>query len=675
MGDAAEFNFKPIIETLRDFIASAPVDAPFNICVSGNWGTGKTTVLSNLEAALEPNEDEDDAAGATKYVTIWFDPWKLDSEEEVRNALARAILSAIEDDSSFVAQAEMSVERRNVIRMLSERLFRVDPDEVSSFYRAETKTRDTFIEIEEIFQQVAAVYLNDPDQPRRLVIFVDDLDRCRPARITRVLESVKLFFDLPGLIFVFALDSRQLERAVANDYEMAEAEAQEYIEKIFQLTIRLPRKGGADLRGFLAANLKKIGVELDNDELYSAIVERYGRNLRNLKLFINWFSFQRQLIGEVSSIDEDALFRWLYLDSTMDRSMKAAISGGLGNLALALEFLAHGGFLHNEKLRSRYLSQLDAGKINYVALIAYSMIASLDDSDLPPTTILDHHQLALVEAMQADGELVPTLKVIREGNTLFIDNDVSRMIYLTRSGEDGDPARVSESSVHEPQKEERLAGGNPLSSQEWNQAGDRMLGRGRPIEAYLCHLVATLMDPGNAAYVCDVARAYRRVNRREATKELHQRAYELDPQSLYVIVEIAYFYDTTLIDEETGSLLYRMALEMGTKTATVPYYLAMNLHKEGRYDDAYLACLDATVRDHENEAKQERLARYAHDAGMTDRPPGRSPEELAAELSEAVSQGRYPLRLDDAERAVLQARLAEKPDPEAAEAELSRPPF
>ncbi|HEY3434703.1 MAG TPA: P-loop NTPase fold protein, partial [Solirubrobacterales bacterium] len=332
--EALEFNFDPYIETLREFILSVPKDAPFNIRVSGGWGTGKTTVLRRLETVLK--EQSGKSKKETQYVSVWFEPWKLSSEGEVRNALARCVLKKIESDGGFKTNIKMSVQRKNVIRVLSERLLNVDANEVDTFYRMDAKVEDTFIEVEELFKRVAEVYLDDPPHQRRLIIFVDDLDRCQPERVIEVLEAVKLFFDLPGLIFVFALDSDQLERAVASKHKMDQPEAGEYLEKMFQLSIDLPRKKSADLYQYLAGNLAKIGVELENEGLYSAIVDRYGRNLRSLKLFINWFSFHRQLIGQAGGVDEESLFRWLYLESAMDKTTKRSASKP-SHLALALE--------------------------------------------------------------------------------------------------------------------------------------------------------------------------------------------------------------------------------------------------------------------------------------------------------------------------------------------------
>jgi tetratricopeptide (TPR) repeat protein len=469
---------------------------------------------------------------------------------------------------------------------------------------------------------------------------------------------------------------------------MSPGEAQEYLEKIFQLTVPLPRKRTADLRGFLESNLALIGVKLQNEGLSSAIVERFGRNLRNLKLFINWFSFQRQLIGEIANLDEEALFRWLYLDSTMARSMNTSLKGGSPNLVLALEFLSHGGFMHDAELRARYVAQLNSSKRNYTALIVYSIISAQNEVELPATN-LDTGQMAMLEALKADGEVSETLKVMREGNKLLLDSDLREMIYQASSKDidivsgDGAPdasdrrARRSSSVTVSKKagKEGILDWGNPFSAQDWNQLGDKLLAVARLPDAYLCYLLATLMDPEWAAYVCDLARVFARAGHLDAAKSLLAEGFEKEPTSPYVLVELAYFYDILLVEEDLGSLLYRKALENNSTNPSTPYYLAMNLHKEERYKDAYLACLDANLKDLDSETKRTRLSQYAVDAGAGSGVGQRTNEELAAELVAAIEAGTYPLHLSDAEERSLWERVTERPDAEKVAAQLSRPPF
>lgn len=92
---------------------------------------------------------------------------------------------------------------------------------------------------------------------RRVVIFIDDLDRCLPTNALEVLESMKLFFDTEGFVFVAGLDQAVIERAVTLKYQLAgDAEGAaltgiNYLKKVFQVPFALPRVSTSQLDEYL----------------------------------------------------------------------------------------------------------------------------------------------------------------------------------------------------------------------------------------------------------------------------------------------------------------------------------------------------------------------------------------------------------------------------------------
>jgi len=162
----------------------------------------------------------------------------------------------------------------------------------------------------------------------RIVVFVDDLDRCLPANALEVLESMKLFFDLKGFVFVVGLDEEIVERAVrakfadGQDDEQATgadgtgaaAEAgdarvrsggvqslsRDYVKKIFQLPFALPPVGADQLDELLGSIYGDAGLGDEQDAdlrnrvpKYLRHVAREGRvNPRQVKRFINAYTLQ-----------------------------------------------------------------------------------------------------------------------------------------------------------------------------------------------------------------------------------------------------------------------------------------------------------------------------------------------------------------------------------------------
>ena len=87
-----------------------------------------------------------------------------------------------------------------------------------------------------------------------LVVFIDDLDRCLPAKAVQVLEAVKLFLDKPGCVFVLGAHTDVVQQAVAGFYRdsgVVGESAKEYLEKIIQLRFDLPPIVTDTMKGYL----------------------------------------------------------------------------------------------------------------------------------------------------------------------------------------------------------------------------------------------------------------------------------------------------------------------------------------------------------------------------------------------------------------------------------------
>jgi hypothetical protein len=112
--------------------------------------------------------------------------------------------------------------------------------------------------------QLESLTSSEQAVPLRLVVLVDDLDRCLPEKAVQVLESVKLFLNVPGFSFVLAVDDEVVERGIAHryrDYRLADRDGaflgsmpisgSQYLEKIVHLPVQLPRWTTDKARHFL----------------------------------------------------------------------------------------------------------------------------------------------------------------------------------------------------------------------------------------------------------------------------------------------------------------------------------------------------------------------------------------------------------------------------------------
>jgi hypothetical protein len=97
---------------------------------------------------------------------------------------------------------------------------------------------------------------------RRLIVYVDDLDRCDPDCIVETLDAIRLVMDRPHVIVVVAMDHRIALKAVAEHYQAladeersSEAIARDYVGKIIQLPIRLQDPSPQSISQFVSKRL------------------------------------------------------------------------------------------------------------------------------------------------------------------------------------------------------------------------------------------------------------------------------------------------------------------------------------------------------------------------------------------------------------------------------------
>lgn len=94
------------------------------------------------------------------------------------------------------------------------------------------------------FEDIIETYYSD----RRVVIFIDDLDRSLPEKALEVLDAIKLFLDVKGCIFILGIDRRVISYIIRKKYKEllgngSETEKEDflitgdnYLEKIIQLS-------------------------------------------------------------------------------------------------------------------------------------------------------------------------------------------------------------------------------------------------------------------------------------------------------------------------------------------------------------------------------------------------------------------------------------------------------
>lgn len=304
--DRVGFGFDSHIKTIAHLIANKENKTPLVIGIYGQWGTGKTTLMRTIQTYLK-NENNFPGENYRRCKTVWFQPWKYDKEEEILAALIEEIFRTMKRDKFFEAckleikKLAKKVNKAKLFGAVTRLLTGID---VSEFFdELEYKERLGFYDVfQSFFDELIRTYLSWSDKKTSLkchddtkgalVIFIDDLDRCPPARIKKVLETINLFMDREGCVFVIGADHSMIIQVLEKDYSMENAS--KFMEKIVQVSFHLPFIPGEEFEKYI----RKVGGNILRPvtAYLHLILPVMKSNPRRLKRFINDVNLQHGLL-------------------------------------------------------------------------------------------------------------------------------------------------------------------------------------------------------------------------------------------------------------------------------------------------------------------------------------------------------------------------------------------
>ena len=285
--------FSPVAETVAAAILDDALD-PVAVGVSGRWGSGKTTVLNLVETALANLNASD-----SKILVVNTDPWRYDPATGVKETLISEVLSALDAETAWPEGSTA----KGLFNRLSQRvnwakaislaaktslLMQIPSlDELVALVKDPDQNSENSTRGLEAFRAEFGDLLASPDLEhiKRVVVLVDDLDRCLPSTVIETLEGIRLFLAVPKMSFVIAADEERVAEAIGMRYErhtghgerrtldLDEDPARLYLHKIVQTTVPLPTLSRFDTEAYLlllqalpkleSGNVKSLAAQCD----------------------------------------------------------------------------------------------------------------------------------------------------------------------------------------------------------------------------------------------------------------------------------------------------------------------------------------------------------------------------------------------------------------------------
>ncbi len=285
------------------------------VAIQGGWGTGKTSVMNMLSKDLESEAD---------VHVVHFNTWQysqFDLGDQLATSLLLRIISGMPDTEESepkkvrlfkIAQGLALASAQVAAPILSHAANTVIPGAGDSLRELASRValREQELEVGPIeaierlrneFAQLVEV------SGKRVLVFVDDLDRLEPERAVELMEAIKLFLDVPNCVFVLAIDFDVVKRGVMQKYGngFSDRKARAFFEKIIQVPFQLPTHV-YETRSLLEDGLARSNAsERDLDACVELAKASIGTNPRATKRLVNTFALLRQVRGDESSRDMD----------------------------------------------------------------------------------------------------------------------------------------------------------------------------------------------------------------------------------------------------------------------------------------------------------------------------------------------------------------------------------
>ena len=274
---------------LSEFIQRA--DTPITIGIQGEWGSGKTSLLNSIWDKLDQGNE---------YKQIWINSWEnslLCTPEEALMKIISEILDNMLDSDIDINRKEKI---KNAATGLMKGALRIGATAALGAKAGQVTEELLGTEensIKELRHQLvdlsAEVRGRSTNPYQKIVVYVDDLDRIEPRDAVRILELLKNIFNVPGCVFVLAIDYQVVIKGLEGKFGKRttenEWEFRAFFDKIIQLPFMMPI-GQYNIGMYVNDLLKRIGFvdhEIEGSVIENIILRSIGGNPRSVKRLIN----------------------------------------------------------------------------------------------------------------------------------------------------------------------------------------------------------------------------------------------------------------------------------------------------------------------------------------------------------------------------------------------------
>jgi len=259
-------NRERIINQLKSAIEHCYVDDKFVISLKGDWGSGKTTIIKNVQNKLKNNEE--------LIIIDDFNPWAFEDNVSLFRGMFDSIINKIGYGFSI---SEINRFLKTYLSIISKNTkFKIDNFNYDNSSSELTKIK-----------AIINSYLVANN--KRIVFIIDNIERANSENILFIINLISNLFDFKRIIYILSYD----ERVMQDKFKSLQIKY-EYLEKIIQMEISVPAINQYEINNVVNVSFKNLlklySEDISNEEDYDKVLKMLSSqivSIRDLKRVIN----------------------------------------------------------------------------------------------------------------------------------------------------------------------------------------------------------------------------------------------------------------------------------------------------------------------------------------------------------------------------------------------------
>lgn len=309
------------VDKIKKLVEISSPNKSWSIAINGAWGSGKTFVMNMLEKDLKEDSEN---------IVIYYDAWSNDFYEDPLIAILYNILDIFEHLKGIKKDIVQGL--KNGLNAFLSILSAVpNVDKVmkagKKAFKEATKEREKKTDDEKLsgykcysdFLKGTQKFIKDAIKENKLIILVDELDRCEIDYAMKVLNRLHHLLKIPNVFTITALNKEIIENSLWYNFNKEEKSKFNTFKKFFDITYTLPQTGDNDNEyAIIEQQLINTFNNLEKENLAPALIyidSEIGKNPRGIERLFETCNFIfKNLSIEKQNISYFMFIVWCYVN-------------------------------------------------------------------------------------------------------------------------------------------------------------------------------------------------------------------------------------------------------------------------------------------------------------------------------------------------------------------------